>query len=468
MPKGLERALAYCLERTEQDDATLEEVLCEYPELRGELEPLLKLAYDLRALPKVRAPESLRTSRRPYFSHNGTRVGSLRSRWHLLRPVDGLVATPWGPALARLAACIALAFILLGGVAVASASSLPEGALYPVKLAMEDLQLAAAPSPQARMRLEMHFADRRLEEVETAVRQGRVESAQRGLALYEERIAKLLDRAESTSTVADDADTDRLQAGLERQNEILNRVLHQIPEQAQPSVLRAMELSKQGRSGVDRSVDGQKDDGIFKQEKAAETSQKPAGTSTPGMPTSVSDVDIVPGSQGKKAEGNPIPRNDKESTKDSGREPEQKEHRPSRGGTSSELRSNEKQRPEVEMKQPAPTSLPVTPTATEITPEKKHPTPENVPLKVGAPISGQPDQRREQESTASPATATDTPDPRSESGNGVGQKKEALRGAGRFSSQGDGPQEERTSPETEHLPQQGNGLQGEREPSKPR
>ena len=35
MPKGLEEALAYCLERMERDDATLEEVVREYPELRG-------------------------------------------------------------------------------------------------------------------------------------------------------------------------------------------------------------------------------------------------------------------------------------------------------------------------------------------------------------------------------------------------------------------------------------------------
>ena len=44
----------------EKDGATLEEALSLYPGLRAELEPLLSLPAEMKAMPKVEAPASLR------------------------------------------------------------------------------------------------------------------------------------------------------------------------------------------------------------------------------------------------------------------------------------------------------------------------------------------------------------------------------------------------------------------------
>src|ERR687883_488816 len=52
--------LSDCLERWEQGQGGVEEFLAQHPELREELEPLLGLAVELWALPKIKAPDSLR------------------------------------------------------------------------------------------------------------------------------------------------------------------------------------------------------------------------------------------------------------------------------------------------------------------------------------------------------------------------------------------------------------------------
>ena len=45
--------LSDCLERWEQGQGGVEEFLAQHPELHEELEPLLGLAVELRALPKI-------------------------------------------------------------------------------------------------------------------------------------------------------------------------------------------------------------------------------------------------------------------------------------------------------------------------------------------------------------------------------------------------------------------------------
>ena len=52
--------LSECLEHWEEGDGRVDEVLAQHPALRDDLEPLLTLAADLRAMPPLRAPARLR------------------------------------------------------------------------------------------------------------------------------------------------------------------------------------------------------------------------------------------------------------------------------------------------------------------------------------------------------------------------------------------------------------------------
>lgn len=229
--RGIEEALAECLERIERGEATVEEAMHLYPRLSSELEPLLRLASELRSMPRISAPESLRTTRRPVFAspRRETPVIDLSSRrWRRpwFRP-----AFVWAVPLARAAAALLAAFLLLGGTVVASASSLPEEPLYPVKLAVERLQLALAPNPQVRAELEMQFAARRLGEVEAAALQARTEAVRRGLELYEERVSSVLSSVDAANGESDESQQQQtIEDALKHSVEVLEGVVAKLED----------------------------------------------------------------------------------------------------------------------------------------------------------------------------------------------------------------------------------------------
>ena len=257
----------------ESGEASLEEALRAYPELRPELEPLLSLAVELRSMPRISAPESLRSLRRPVFAsaaHDRDARPRMPLGWRILRP-----SPAWVAPLARLAAGLILAFLLLGGTMVASADSLPEEPLYPLKLALENAQLALTSDPVARAELEMQFAGRRLQEVELAARQGKTAAVEQGLALYERQIEGAVDRAQTATQSP--TESRQLQDALARQQEVLERVYQQVPAAAQPAILHAIQASQKGaaQSGKESGNQG---------EKGSETTHSPQGTSAPQPP----------------------------------------------------------------------------------------------------------------------------------------------------------------------------------------
>jgi len=287
--KGTEQALADCLDRIELENASIEEALAPYPELRGELEPLLRLACELRAAPKLTAPESLRSWKRPVFSAQPAlpRADRQPRKWsRLLLPS----APVWPATFARLAAALAAASLVLGGTAVASAASLPGDPLYPAKLAMENAQLALAFGSSSRAELEMQLASRRLEEVESAARQGKIEAVQQGLALYEERLESAVRSAEQLSA-SNEGEGSPLREVLERQQQLLVRVLAEAPDQAKPAIQHAIEVSRQQRVPLDTR--GEMKQASQPEPVAAPTAAKtsttgvgsPSPTPTSGRPT---------------------------------------------------------------------------------------------------------------------------------------------------------------------------------------
>lgn len=75
---------------------------------------------------------------------------------------------------AALAALLLATFAVGGGVAWAASESLPGQALYPLKLEMENVQLALAQTSQAQVELALRFADERVEEMEALAGSGAV------------------------------------------------------------------------------------------------------------------------------------------------------------------------------------------------------------------------------------------------------------------------------------------------------
>ncbi len=147
------------LNRIENGRATTEECLAQHPELRDEMEPMLRAAQRLFAVEIE--PLSAET------------VGAIRDRVFSRVPVARKTAAPRGGLglalpLARLAG-VTVAFVLIltaamAGVWQVSADSLPGSPLYPIKRGAETAQLAIARNPAERAYLHMSFALRRVNE----------------------------------------------------------------------------------------------------------------------------------------------------------------------------------------------------------------------------------------------------------------------------------------------------------------
>ncbi len=143
------------------EDETVEESL-------AQLEPLLRLAREIKALPRPEPdPRALRATQ--------ARVREAAMLRRRPEPVEGqaerrrlfpswLAGQKLSLAFARvLAVVIAVALIGLGTVA-ASADSLPHSPLYPVKRTSERVRLLLTFSPRDKAHLHLSFAERRLNE----------------------------------------------------------------------------------------------------------------------------------------------------------------------------------------------------------------------------------------------------------------------------------------------------------------
>lgn len=289
----LDRALDECLAWL-LAGASLEECLEAHPDLREELEPLLRSALQVKALdlsgpsPAFRAASPQRLLTRIAESEQ---AGD-RSPWRrFLQPVvsfaGALRAAPLLPLL------IAAFLGLFGGsAAIASASSkaIPGDPLYPVKTSIESARLALASSPEERVRLRLAFIETRIQEALELGARGRTEH----IATLEERTARLLEETtkelEATATAAapaDVADTsspapESLVALLEERRERLQAhqagVLAQVPEPAKPALERVLQTAG---SGLEQAIEAHKDRGPKAGPGSAQASASPPSSPQP-------------------------------------------------------------------------------------------------------------------------------------------------------------------------------------------
>jgi len=143
-----------CLERLLAKGETLEQCLQSYPELSVELKPLLETALATKQASAIEPRPEFRARAR-YQLHSA--LQTIESK----RPFFG-----WLPRWATVVA-IALALLLVGGggTVAAAAGSMPDGPLYPVKIASEQVRLALTPSPLGKAELYASLADKRIAEI---------------------------------------------------------------------------------------------------------------------------------------------------------------------------------------------------------------------------------------------------------------------------------------------------------------
>jgi hypothetical protein len=164
--------------------ATLESCLARYPQYTEDLQPILRMAQNVKALslPQER-PESVQAGRQRLMSAYQKRTAARPvSESSIARFIQQLLIKLTGKddldmkLVARFALVLLLVIGLLvgGGVtATVSASALPGDALYPLKLSLEDINLFLANNPQARQQLELQYQGIRQQEVQSVLQLGR-------------------------------------------------------------------------------------------------------------------------------------------------------------------------------------------------------------------------------------------------------------------------------------------------------
>ncbi|MFH1647088.1 MAG: DUF5667 domain-containing protein [Chloroflexota bacterium] len=157
-----------CLERLLRGEA-IEPCLADYPDHADELEPLLRTALDARDAAAIRPRPGFRDRARYQFQ------AAIRDTE--VRGSRGFLG--WQPRwVTAIAVVIALLAVGSGTVAAAS-NSLPDGPLYPVKLATEAVQVALTPSATGKAQLYVKLADKRVDEIINMADKGKVKQVER-------------------------------------------------------------------------------------------------------------------------------------------------------------------------------------------------------------------------------------------------------------------------------------------------
>ncbi len=237
------RTLAEWLEKIETGQATLESAARARPDLAAELAELIETAGAVRAASAAAAPEAFRSQARIRILN---RIGS-RERAKV-PPADLRRGASPIPELRRVfvGMAVVVGLIVLGVFgSIPVQNALPGDALYPGKLAMENLQLLSS-APSADAILQTRFASNRLTEIQLLIVQGRYEDIDAAVQGYEANIDRAV-LALAEVAREDGAQTypilKRIEMELNSYSATLTELLAFVPDGTQKVLARAIQAS---------------------------------------------------------------------------------------------------------------------------------------------------------------------------------------------------------------------------------
>ena len=239
--------LANCLEAIERHELTLDEYLERHPDQLSPLVDLVPVAQRLCAAPGVRPSPDFRADARarllaqlpPRRSHR-VRISILN--WARVIPSAARqdTVTIGGLRLIRVLAVLAILIVLSTSVVVASAQSLPNEVLYPVKISIEQVRLAFSPDQLTRSELSLGFAGERLSEVQRLIERDQASAATGALDAFAEQIQSAAAMAQSLPvTLERETWLAHLQGSMDQLDVELSSSERNLPESVQPAVQRA-------------------------------------------------------------------------------------------------------------------------------------------------------------------------------------------------------------------------------------
>jgi hypothetical protein len=190
---GFDEVFVVCLEELRGGQGVAE-LLRRYPEHGQELKPLLETAawFGGQAAALAPRPGFMNASRARLMQQIAAQPPAPVSRtWGQL--FSGLGST-WRFALQAAVVVVMLVCLAVGssGIAYASQTALPGDALYPVKLALEKVELLVTLDPQAQLRLHVEFSQLRLAEMQRLLALGRYADLSIATANYRNHVSQAL------------------------------------------------------------------------------------------------------------------------------------------------------------------------------------------------------------------------------------------------------------------------------------
>lgn len=229
--------------------------------------------------------------------------------------------SPFFRAGRRFAAATALAvflFILvlffgqIGTVAAATRDALPGETLYPVKIVVEDVQLAFTLDPVQKAELHLAFAQSRVEEIEALDAAGKDEYISATSQSFIDQVNeadKLLTSAKKDNLPVAAAGK-LMEQTLGQSSEVLTSLLESVPVQARPGLERAINVSNSGESKA-RGLQGEsqpipeispmltptptRQTGSRRTPPGQDQGPSPGSNKTPGEPAHGSGQEVPPG-----------------------------------------------------------------------------------------------------------------------------------------------------------------------------
>jgi len=165
--KRIDEILIDCLRDIESGKATIEDCLERHPALRGELEPLLRLAVDIERLPAEAPSAGFRSKARANVMEYAHEHPLKHSQRHWLANI--FIQPGWARSGVIVLAVLVIIAGSATGTAYAAQSSLPGDLLYPVKTGTESWREWIETDAAGDTLLQMEFAGRRIDELERLI-----------------------------------------------------------------------------------------------------------------------------------------------------------------------------------------------------------------------------------------------------------------------------------------------------------
>ncbi|HLH71987.1 MAG TPA: DUF5667 domain-containing protein [Chloroflexota bacterium] len=259
MAKLSPEVLAQCLDDVQSGQSTPEECLASHPALAAELQELLGIVQAITPPPPVTPELAFRALGRAQLitAINAQKAPVTKSAFWRLRELT-VGRLDWRTtefATRRLgmpALIIALILTLTaaagGGTVYAAQGTLPGDALYPVKVAAEQVQVILATTDQAKAQTYLTLTDKRLIEIQEAIQSGRPAAASMASEALAQEVTQANQHLTQAATSGQDVSSlaTRLASNLNQVESALTAAQARAPASAQTALGQALQAATTG------------------------------------------------------------------------------------------------------------------------------------------------------------------------------------------------------------------------------